>query len=156
MIIAVLGFPGAGKTTLINRYLYYRLLRERRSFFVQRGCPDGEGIWTSECPNGKELARQHKRKFDERFIEWVLASIDNLSKIFDIVIVDCGGKQSDENRKIIAKADKVIIVARSKEDAESWRDFVVSIKSNIETYIVYSKLEDGSVVFSPCPDTIPL
>lgn len=155
MIIVVLGFPGAGKTTLINKYLYYRLLKEGRSFFVQRGCPDGEGVWTSETANGKELARQRKRKFDEKFIEWVLTSIDNLSKVFEIVIVDCGGKQSEENKRIISKADKAFIVARTKEDAESWRNFIMSVKK-LDMIIVFSRAENNTVVFEPSPDSIPI
>jgi CRISPR-associated protein Csx3 len=134
-IIAVLGFPKSGKSTWLSQQ-YKILLSQGKSFFVQRACPDGEGQWTFEAPNGKEL--RVKGKFDEQFVNWVKNSAINLNKVFDVVFLDCGGRQSPENKSILEVVDEAIIIGRTKEDLKSWENFVKSVKSiPIRFYLSY-------------------
>jgi CRISPR-associated protein Csx3 len=140
-IIAVLGFPKSGKSTWLSQQ-YKILLSQGKSFFVQRACPDGEGQWTFESPNGKEL--RVKGKFDEQFVNWVKNSAINLNKVFSIVFLDCGGKQSLENKSILEVADEVVIIGRNEKDLKSWEDFVKSVKS-IPMRFYLSYIENGEV-----------
>jgi CRISPR-associated protein Csx3 len=135
-IIAVLGFPKSGKSTWLAQQ--YQILRcQGESFFIQRACPDGEGMWTFESKNGKEI--RVKGKFDQAFVEWVKQSAIQLSKIFSIVYLDCGGRQSQENKEILQVCDRAIIIGGCLEDIESWLNWVKSVKENvqIETYLSY-------------------
>jgi CRISPR-associated protein Csx3 len=128
-IIAVLGFPKSGKSTWLAQQ--YQILRSQgRSFFVQRACPDGEGQWTFESKNGKEI--RVKGKFDQAFVEWVKQSVIQLSKIFSIVYLDCGGRQSRENEEILTVCDAAIIIGRALEDIESWINWTRNVKADIQ------------------------
>jgi CRISPR-associated protein Csx3 len=135
-IIAVLGFPRSGKSTWLAQQ--YQILRSQgRSFFVQRACPDGEGQWTFESRNGKWL--RVKGRFDPEFVEWVKQSALGLNKIFDMVFLDCGGRQSEENKSILGICDAAIIIGRSLEDIESWINWTRNVKADIqiEAYLSY-------------------
>ena len=144
-IIAVLGFPRSGKSTWLSQQ--YQYLRSRgASFFVQRACPDGEGQWVFESQNGKSL--RVKGKFDEVFVKWVVESAVNLAKVFQLVYLDCGGRQSEENRRIISIADEAIIIGKSLEDLESWAGFVRGVK-NIPLKFYLSRVVDGNIAYIP-------
>jgi CRISPR-associated protein Csx3 len=142
-IVAVLGFPKAGKSTWLAQ-MYSSLRAQGKPFFVQRACPDGEGMWTFESTNGKAL--RVKGKFDSAFVDWVKSSALNLSKSFETVYLDCGGRQSEENKEILGVADRAIIIGRTVEDIKSWAIFVKAVK-NIPLKFYLSALEGDRVVF---------
>jgi len=120
-IIAVVGFPHSGKTTYLRKYLYNKLRSSGVSFFIQSANPDGEGQWTVESPNGRQM--RPKGEWDNRFVDWIIKSIKNLAKVFDAVYLDCGGKQSPENQHILQFCDEVLIIAKNGDDAYSWYKF---------------------------------
>ena len=141
-IIALLGFPRSGKSTWLAQQ--YQILRSQgKSFFVQRACPDGEGQWTFESKNGKEL--RVKGRFDPAFVEWVKQSAVQLSKIFSMVYLDCGGRQSQENKEILEVCDMAIIIGKTPEDLESWVNWVKSVKENIKTETYLSSYDGNQI-----------
>jgi len=153
MIIAVVGFPRRGKSTYLSM-LYVSLRRRGQSFFVQRGCPDGEGQWTFETEGGKSL--RVKGEFTERFINWVIQSTRGLSERFERVYVDLGGRMSEENKRILREAgvDGVIIVGESVEEILEWVKFVrasVSVGKEVEIFAVLSRYDEerNEMTFKP-------
>jgi hypothetical protein len=142
LIVAVLGFPRSGKSTWLAQR-YSALRAQGRSFFVQRACPDGEGQWTFESKGGKEL--RVKGRFDPAFVAWVKSSALNLSRCFETVYLDCGGRQSQENAEILQVCDAAIIIGRTLEDLESWANWVKSIKPMPVTLYLSSLTPEGEV-----------
>lgn len=143
MIIAVLGFPKSGKSTWLAQQ-YNTLRSQGKSFFVQRACPDGEGQWTFESSNGKDL--RVKGCFDPKFVEWVKTSALNLSKFFEIVYLDCGGRQSQENREILQICQGAIIIGRTLEDIENWVNFVKMANPALTIIATYLSSYDNNEV----------
>jgi hypothetical protein len=144
MIVAVLGFPRSGKSTWLAQQ-YAALRSQGRSFFVQRACPDGEGQWTFESKNGKEL--RVKGRFDPAFVAWVKESALGLAKVFQEVYLDCGGRQSAENAQILEVCDAAVIIGRSLEDLESWANWIKAIKPSIPLKLYLSSLEGERVTY---------
>ncbi|MHA1832373.1 MAG: hypothetical protein ACTSV7_00140 [Candidatus Baldrarchaeia archaeon] len=143
VIIAVLGFPKSGKSTWLSQQ--YNVLRSQgKSFFIQRACPDGEGQWTFESPNGKAL--RVKGKFNPQFVKWVKDSALNLAKTFETVYLDCGGRQSQENAEILQICEGAIIIGRTLEDIESWVNFVKNANSKVSIIACYLSSWDGEKV----------
>lgn len=130
---AFLGSPGAGKTYTLSR-VYDRLAQKGDHFFVQRGCPDGEGEWTTACGSrGKELARSHKKRFTESFVNWVISSTVGITRSKKLVLLDLGGIPSKENEKIIRETgvSQVVFVG---EMSAAWRSFLHEVGiSNVLT-----------------------
>ena len=149
MVVGVVGFPRRGKSTFLSR-LYSDLRRRGQSFFVQRGCPDGEGQWTFETENGKSL--RLKGEFTRDFVEWVIRSTRGLSERFERVYVDLGGRMSEENKRILREAgvDAVIVVGESVEEILEWVRFVKSVVE-AEIFAILSKYDEekGEMVFKP-------
>ena len=122
-VVAFLGQPGAGKTYTLSR-VYDRLAKFHSSFFVQRGCPDGQGEWTTACgQEGKELARTHKTQFTPAFVNWVVSSTVGLTRSKDLVLLDLGGIPSEENKRIMSETgvSDVVFVG---EISDSWRELL--------------------------------
>lgn len=113
-VIAIVGFPRAGKSTICN------ILGKRPGWLVIRGCPDGEGHWTFETPNGKSLRK--KGQFNEAFLSFVERSVIGARRYLN-VILDLGGVQSPENERLLRLVDEVIIVGQTPQDIESWERF---------------------------------
>jgi CRISPR-associated protein Csx3 len=150
-IIAVLGFPKSGKSTWLS--IQYTALRAQgRSFFVQRGCPDGEGQWTFESENGKDL--RVKGQFDPAFVAWVKQSALNLARVFETVYLDCGGRQSQENAQILEVCDAAIIIGRTPEDLESWANFVRSVRGPIPLTFFLSSWDGERMSYQPVEVTL--
>jgi len=144
MIVAVLGSPGAGKTTYLRKHLYPKLRKEGRQFFIQPANPDGEGQWTVE--SGDRHSRP-KRAFTQRFVDWVIDSAPNLEEQFGLVYLDCGGRESEENRRILQVCDEAVIVGRSEEELDVWEQFVTETKSMPLAFILSDVAGAGTGAF---------
>jgi len=126
-VIGVFGFPGSGKTTFVWEVLYPKLQKAGHNFFIQRANPDADRPLSSK---GK-LAGVQKLGgvFNEEFVNWVIKSVESLRKQFNLVYLDCGGMQSEENKKIIEICDEAIVIGKEVKDLISWRDFILNTKN---------------------------
>jgi len=131
-VVAFIGPPHSGKSTILY-HIYSTLRRRHVRFFLQRACPDGEGIWTAETPGGRDIARQHKRAvsqfFSDFFVQFQVNSIKQLAKTFQLVLVDTGGKMSDQNRWILAVCSHYVLLVSSSYPASvrrEWEEFAES------------------------------
>jgi CRISPR-associated protein Csx3 len=132
LVIAFLGPPHSGKTVFLFS-LFKKLLKENydyfnREAFIIKGCPDGEGIWSSEIPQLLVTKVRYKNKFTKRFIDEVIRQIKFASKIKSILFVDCGGKIDDANSKILSNCNAAIIVSNDNEKTEEWKTAYINNK----------------------------
>ncbi len=126
MKIVLCGPPHSGKSTFLAN-LKRRLPDDTQRVF--RACPDGENDLSNETGDFKGDTRI-KGEFSAEFVERFCRAIDNNNES-KMVIVDVGGKMSDENREIISHCDAYIIVCREDaepdEDMKAWQEFLDSI-----------------------------
>lgn len=130
------GLPKAGKSVTLAA-LYRRLRLKNRSFFLERVCPDCEGIWTAESgDDAGGIARAHKNRlkdagefFSPAFVEAKCKSLSGLARVFAHVLADMGGIPSAQNGQIVAAAlatgadvRSVLMVPQNTDPAE-WSAF---------------------------------
>lgn len=106
-IVYFSGLPKSGKSVTLGA-LYDALRALGHSFFLERVCPDCEGIWTLQSENGSDLARAHKNRlkdagefFSPAFVEAKCQSLRGLARCFDTVLADMGGIPSFENSRLV-------------------------------------------------------
>lgn len=123
--IAFVGPPHSGKSVFLAE-MYRQLLANPKigdKAFLQRACPDGEGMWSAEAD--QELVKQIRKKgsFDEPTMNFFIQSIRGLRKNKPIVLVDCGGFRSNQNAVILGECSDAIILSSKKEEIDAWREF---------------------------------
>ncbi|MBU6427264.1 hypothetical protein KGQ27_03465 [Patescibacteria group bacterium] len=118
MVIAVGGPPHSGKSVFLAEL--YRLLLARRpaGVFLQRACPDGEGMWSAEADPTIVAEIRRKGNFDAGFMLFTLKAIEALGTRFPIVLVDLGGRRSAQNAEILARCSHLINLVRSDKAGE--------------------------------------
>lgn len=135
MIVFFSGLPKAGKSVTLAE-IYKRLRTLGESFFLERICPDCEGIWTGEAPAGQDIARKEKNQlkaagqfFSPAFITMKCRAIASLAKSFRLVLLDMGGIPSKENELFIQTAIdtgvsvRAVLMKPVGSDAADWEDF---------------------------------
>ena len=124
MIVAIGGPPHSGKSVFLAE-LYRQLLARKPSKFVflQRACPDGEGMWSAE--SGPEVVKEIRRKgsFSQEFMLFTLKSIEGLGKVFPLVLLDLGGRRTAENAEILGRSTHLIVLSSKEEEDEPWCQF---------------------------------
>lgn len=118
MKIVFCGPPHSGKSVFLANIIDNL---PTDAYTVIRACPDGEGTWSNN-QNQKEtnLVRQ-KGKFTQAFIEDACRAIDNQTN--KIVLVDVGGKISEENEQILKHCDNFIVLSNNEEKKQEWLEF---------------------------------
>ena len=123
--IAFVGPPHSGKSVFLAE-LYRQFLGDKavgQKAFLQRACPDGEGMWSAESdPEVVKKIRQ-KGSFDEPTMSFFIQSIRGLRKTKSIVLVDCGGRRSTQNAVILGECSDAIILSSKPEELELWKTF---------------------------------
>ncbi|MDQ2997170.1 MAG: CRISPR-associated protein Csx3 [Chloroflexota bacterium] len=122
--IFVGGPPNSGKSWL--PFQLSRALKRRQVIhYVLRAHPDGEGHWRYEAPAGAadELRRLAKAKWTPEFAQRISRDIANRHLP---LLVDAGGKVSEETRQILAQCTGAILIASSAKahELEQWRALV--------------------------------
>jgi len=127
MILAVVGPPHSGKTVFLSEVYRYLLVKREIRFFLQRAAPDGEGIWSAE--SDQELVKQirHKYEYTDEFVNHIITSINSLSKNFQLVLIDCGGMITEENRQIISNCTHFVIISSNRDAMATWLNFCEEI-----------------------------
>ena len=123
-VVAVGGPPHSGKSVFLAE-LYRQILARRpsRFCFLQRACPDGEGMWSAETT--PEIVREIRRKgnFSQEFMLFILKSIESLGKVFPLVLLDLGGRRTAENAEILQRSTQLILISSKEEEDEKWVKF---------------------------------
>ena len=126
MVVAIGGPPHSGKSVFLAE-LYRQLLARRPSgfAFLQRACPDGEGMWSAESDPALVQKIRRKGKFDDEFMNFLLPSISGLGQVFRLVLLDLGGLRTAENAEILARATHLITLTRvdKLEEEDQWVEF---------------------------------
>lgn len=122
-VVAVGGPPHSGKSVFLAE-LYRQLLAKRPSeVFLQRACPDGEGMWSAESDPTIVAEIRRKGNFSQEFMIFTLKAIENLGKHFPIVLLDLGGKRTAENAEILKRSTHLIILSSLEKEIQAWQDF---------------------------------
>lgn len=120
MKIVIAGPPHSGKSVFLGG-LCDNLPRDARYLF--RACPDGEGTWTWKDEKSSRFRR--KGQFTRQQVDWYCEKLrkNNMSPI---VLVDIGGRTSDENRRILVEGevDAAIILAGDLQAVPEWVEFM--------------------------------
>ena len=136
MVIAVGGPPHSGKSVFLAE-LYRQLLALRSAgVFLQRACPDGEGMWSAEADPAivKEIRR--KGNFDAGFMAFTLKAIEALGTRFPITLVDLGGRRSAQNAEILARSSHLMILSSKEDEKTPWQEFATA--EGCETLAVFT------------------
>ncbi len=140
--IAIGGPPHSGKSVFVAE-LYRQLLKLSNQVFLQRVCPDCEGMWSSEADPAIVESIRKKGQFSEEFISETLRAVGQLRRNprFSIVLLDLGGKRTAENAEILRRSDFLILLSSDLHEVDQWQQFAQS--ENCETIAVLeSRLEE--------------
>lgn len=120
--IFVGGPPNSGKSWL-TYHLSRALKRRQVIHYVLRAHPDGEGHWRYEAPAAAadELRRLAKQPWTAGFAQRISRDIANRHLP---LLVDAGGKVSDETRQILSQCTSAILIAADPARLEEWRALV--------------------------------
>jgi len=147
MVVAVGGPPHSGKSVFLAELYRQLLVRRPSGVFLQRACPDGEGMWSAE--SDPELVKEIRRKgkFSSEFVGFTLKSIERLGKFFPIVLLDLGGIRSAENAEILRRSTHLLVLSSKDEENQSWCNFAKT--EGCEPLAVFAsrlvKRDDGSL-----------
>ena len=124
--IVIGGPPHSGKSVFIEA-LTQNL--DKDNTFSFSAAPDGEGPWLQRHYDDPEVVKfRQKGKFTPEFVA------DRKKKINDwegpLMIIDVGGRTSEENAQMIEGATHAIILAGDLSKVAEWRDFFE--ENNIE------------------------
>ncbi len=123
MVVAVGGPPHSGKSVFLAE-LYRQILdRMPGEVFLQRGCPDGEGMWSAESDPSMVKTIRQKGTFTEDFVNWVANAIRGLQKGFSITLLDLGGKRISPNDEILRASTHLIVLSSQEEETQAWVDY---------------------------------
>lgn len=136
MVIAVGGPPHSGKSVFLAELYRQLLARRPASAFLQRACPDGEGMWSAEADPALVKEIRRKGNFDAVFMTFTLQAIEALGTRFPIVLVDLGGRRSAQNGEILARCSHQIVLSSKEEENQPWQEFAAA--EGCETLAVFA------------------
>ena len=123
LVVSVGGPAHSGKSVFLAE-LYRQLLdRMPGEVFLQRGCPDGEGMWSAESDPSMVKAIRQKGKFGEQFTGWVVDAIRGLQKGFAITLLDLGGKRLPPNDDILRGSTHCIVLSSQEAETKAWVEY---------------------------------
>lgn len=144
--IAIGGPPHSGKSVLT--YSLTQLLRDQRvDHYVLRACPDGEGDWSNEAEQTTVRKIRYKGEFSGAYVTQVC---EGIAQRHLPLLVDLGGKRSDENRRIVAHCTHIILLAADEAKLAPWREWAHQQKLTIIAELI-SSLDAPDVVYAEKP-----
>ncbi|MDO8623942.1 MAG: hypothetical protein Q7R54_01170 [bacterium] len=136
MVIAVGGPPHSGKSVFLAELYRQILARRPADVFLQRACPDGEGMWSAEADPALVKEIRRKGNFDAGFMTFTLKAIEALGTRFPITLVDLGGRRSAQNAEILARCSHQIILSSKEGEVSAWQEFATA--EGCETLAVFA------------------
>ncbi|MFM7448234.1 MAG: hypothetical protein ACKO24_06530 [Leptolyngbyaceae cyanobacterium] len=127
-VIAVVGPPHSGKSVFLAE-LYRQLLQRRSSgVFLQRVCPDGEGMWSNEADPTTVQQIRKKFAFSNEFVTLTLQTIEQLGRNpnLSLALLDLGGKRTAENAEILRRSTHCIILSSEQDEIAHWQSFTAA------------------------------
>jgi len=147
MVVAIGGPPHSGKSVFLAELYRQLLTRKTSGVFLQRACPDGEGMWSAETDPALVAEIRKKGAFSQEFMDFTLRSIENLGKAFPLILLDLGGRRTAENAEILKRSTHLIILSSKEEENKLWQEFARA--EGCEPLAVFSselvKREDGTL-----------
>lgn len=143
IVVSVGGPPHSGKSVLLAE-LYRQLLdRMPSEVFLQRGCPDGEGMWSAESEPSLVKTIRQKGQFGKQFTDWITSALQGLSRGFKITLVDLGGKRLPPNDDILRGSTHCIVLSSQEDETTAWVEYVENfgceILATIDSRLVTSE-----------------
>lgn len=126
MVVAVGGPPHSGKSVFLAELYRQLLARKPSGVFLQRACPDGEGMWSAESDPALVAEIRKKGSFSGEFMSFVLKGIENLGRAFPILLLDLGGRRTAENAEILRRSTHLIVLSSKEEEDEPWQKFAAA------------------------------
>lgn len=117
--IVIGGPPHSGKSVFIEALMQNV---DKDNTFSFSAAPDGEGPWLQRHYDNSDVVKwRQKGKFTEEFVE------DRRKKISEwegpLMIIDVGGRTSEENSRMIEGATHAIILAGDLSKISEWKEF---------------------------------
>lgn len=146
-MIAIVGPPHSGKSIFLAELYRQMLQRQPSGVFLQRACPDGEGLWSNEADPAIVQQIRKKSAFSEEFILITLQGIERLGRNMhhNIVLLDLGGKRTAENAEILRRSTHCIILSSQMEEIPAWQTFATAegchILAILHSQLVYQSCE---------------
>lgn len=89
-------------------------------YYLFRACPDGEGTWTYS--NSAAAAMRRKGSFTPEQVSWYVDKL-RACDLAPVILVDVGGRMTEENRRIMSQCDRAVILSCDPEETDKWRSF---------------------------------
>lgn len=115
MVISVGGPAHSGKSVFLAELYRQLLTRMPGEVFLQRACPDGEGMWSAESDPSLVKAIRQKGKFTENFCSWLADAIQGLKRGFKITLLDLGGKRLPPNDEVLRHSTHLLVLSSNEE-----------------------------------------
>lgn len=127
-VVAVGGPPHSGKSVFLAELYRQLLQRQAAGIFLQRVCPDGEGMWSNEADPAIVQQIRKKFAFTEEFVTLTLQTIEQLGRNpqLSLVLLDLGGKRTAENAEILRRSTDCILLAAQAEETADWQAFATA------------------------------
>ncbi|NJR65692.1 MAG: ATP-binding protein [Leptolyngbyaceae cyanobacterium CRU_2_3] len=127
-VIAVGGPPHSGKSVFLAELYRQLLQRQASGIFLQRACPDGEGMWSNEADPAIVQQIRKKFAFSAEFVTLTLQAIERLGQNpqLSLVLLDLGGKRTAENAEILRRSTHCILLSAQAEETANWQTFAAA------------------------------
>lgn len=117
--IVVGGPPHSGKSVFIEA-LSKNL--DKGDTFAFSACPDGEGPWLQRHYDDPEVVKwRQKGQFRPEFVDRAKRVVDEWEG--PLMLVDIGGRTSEENAQIVEEATHAIVLAGDLSKVGEWQEF---------------------------------
>jgi CRISPR-associated protein Csx3 len=123
IVVAVGGPPHSGKSVFVAELYRQLLSRTGDRVFLQRACPDGEGMWSAEADPALVQKLRRKGTYSSDFVNHVIESIEAIARRKAILLVDLGGWRSEENGRVLGRATHCILLSSREDELPRWRRF---------------------------------
>jgi CRISPR-associated protein Csx3 len=116
--VVLCGPPRSGKSCLREGLKIAIEKQMGQAPYILTACPDGEGAWfyesySNDSKRALELKKNNNSEFSTAFAECAANWVRDLSIP---ALIDCGGKMSEENDKILKEATHAIVIAGDRLD----------------------------------------